>query len=151
MIIRLLQRIQNANAFIGATVTAFTIHYLWEVLSPVSGFAIGILCGVIFGILLNKFVGLLRRHLQTYNERREVESTPEQHRERHILLHKHLYELAADFISQTTRLASRTILTEFMLWASKQATEPDHESRLEDVTHNNTERSSNAQETETAV
>ncbi len=33
--------------------------------------------------------------------------TPEEHRERHVLLHKNLDELAADFIAQTTKLPSQ--------------------------------------------
>jgi hypothetical protein len=53
--------------------------------------------------------------------------TPEEHKARHELLHKHLDELVADFISLTDRLPSMTTLLEFMKWSYAQTIKPDEE------------------------
>ena len=43
-----------------------------------------------------------------------------QHKARHILLHKELDELVADFIQETGNLPSKVKLIDFMKWSFKQ-------------------------------
>lgn len=50
--------------------------------------------------------------------------TPEEHRQRHVELHRKLDELVADFISCTGKLPSQTNLMEFMKWAYQQTIQP---------------------------
>ena len=47
------------------------------------------------------------------------------HKQRHIILHKHLNELTADFITHTRKLPSETTLMEFLEWSNKQQQNPD--------------------------
>jgi len=48
----------------------------------------------------------------------------EQHRERHIFLHKMLDELLADFIEHTGKHPSKTTLYELMEWSNEQVANP---------------------------
>jgi hypothetical protein len=48
------------------------------------------------------------------------------HRGRHQLLHSHLDELVADWITHTKKLPSKSTVLELMEWSSKQAKRPDH-------------------------
>ena len=50
---------------------------------------------------------------------------PKEHKERHILLHKHFDELLADFIDHTGNLLSKTTLMELMEWSYRQTQMPD--------------------------
>lgn len=50
--------------------------------------------------------------------------TKAQHRQRHVLLHKHLDELLADFITHTGKLPSKTSLMEFLRWSAEQTHTP---------------------------
>ena len=50
--------------------------------------------------------------------------TPEEHKARHIELHKNLDELVADFITHTEKLPSKTNLFEFMKWSHMQTLNP---------------------------
>ena len=45
------------------------------------------------------------------------------HRKRHILLHKYLDELVADFINHTNKLPSETTLMTLMKWSFEQTKE----------------------------
>ena len=49
------------------------------------------------------------------------------HRKRHILLHKYLDELVADFITATKKFPSKTNLLKFMEWSYQQTKEPTTE------------------------
>ena len=49
----------------------------------------------------------------------------EKHIARHKMLHGHLDELIADFITHTKQLPSRTTLFEFIDWSHKQTENPD--------------------------
>ena len=49
------------------------------------------------------------------------------HRKRHILLHKYLDELVADFITHTDKLPSETTLMALMEWSYQQTKEPTTE------------------------
>lgn len=51
--------------------------------------------------------------------------TKEEHRERHIKLHKALDELMADFASHTRRGFTDTSVMELMQWSYKQTQDPD--------------------------
>lgn len=51
--------------------------------------------------------------------------TKTEHIERHELLHKHLDELIADFITHTGGLPSKTTLMAFMHWSYQQTIEPN--------------------------
>lgn len=51
--------------------------------------------------------------------------TPEQHKQRHVELHRALDELVADFITHTGKLPSKSTLIELMEWSHKQTQEPD--------------------------
>ena len=48
----------------------------------------------------------------------------QEHKERHVFLHKCLDELAADYISHTERLPSKTTVMELMEWAYQQTLTP---------------------------
>lgn len=50
--------------------------------------------------------------------------TPEEHKERHEILHGYLDELVADFIGHTGGLPSRTNLMDLMEWSAKQMDSP---------------------------
>lgn len=50
--------------------------------------------------------------------------TPEEHKTRHIELHKALDELLADFVGHTSSLPSETSLTEFLKWSHQQTLDP---------------------------
>ena len=50
--------------------------------------------------------------------------TPEEHKARHIELHKALDELIADFIGHTSKLPSDTSLMELMKWSHRQTLNP---------------------------
>ena len=45
-----------------------------------------------------------------------------EHKERHLVLHKELDELVADFIQETSNLPSKTLLIDFMTWSFEQTT-----------------------------
>ena len=49
----------------------------------------------------------------------------EEHRQRHIELHKYLDELLADFIQFTGKLPSQTTIMELIKWSYKQTTKPE--------------------------
>jgi hypothetical protein len=53
--------------------------------------------------------------------------TKEEHKQRHVELHKALDDLIADFISHTTKLPSRTSLLELMQWSHQQTINPVEE------------------------
>ena len=46
------------------------------------------------------------------------------HREKHKLLHSHLDELLADFITQTGKLPSKTNIIELLTWSHEQTINP---------------------------
>jgi len=46
--------------------------------------------------------------------------TTEEHKDRHILLHQHLDELVADWITETQGLPSKCSVLELMQWSRKQ-------------------------------
>ena len=50
--------------------------------------------------------------------------THEEHIERHIVLHKELDELVADFITHTKGLPSQTTMLELMHWSYEQTINP---------------------------
>ena len=50
--------------------------------------------------------------------------TPEEHKQRHIELHRSLDELVADFIRHTTLFPSKTTLLDFMAWSAAQTKDP---------------------------
>jgi len=50
--------------------------------------------------------------------------TPEEHRERHQMLHKRLDELIADWIGQTKCLPSKNTVLELMTWSNEQCKKP---------------------------
>lgn len=50
--------------------------------------------------------------------------TPEEHRERHKLLHRQLDELVADWITHTDQLPSQTTVMNFMQWSYEQTLNP---------------------------
>lgn len=50
--------------------------------------------------------------------------TPEQHKMRHQMLHKHFDELLADFICHTNKRISTTTLFELMEWSHEQTKNP---------------------------
>lgn len=51
--------------------------------------------------------------------------TPEQHRQRHVALHRALDELVADWITQTGNLPSETSVYDLMQWSHRQTINPD--------------------------
>ena len=53
-------------------------------------------------------------------KKRVVEWSDRKHRERHVLLHKQLDELVADFIFHSGKLPSKTSILELMDWSHKQ-------------------------------
>ena len=46
------------------------------------------------------------------------------HKRRHKLLHKHLDELLADWITHTHKLPSNATVLELLIWANEQCTNP---------------------------
>ncbi len=50
--------------------------------------------------------------------------THEEHKERHVELHKMLDELVTDFISHTGNLPSKTTLMDLMKWSYEQTKNP---------------------------
>ena len=52
------------------------------------------------------------------------EEKAEIYKQRHIILHKRLDELMADFIDHTGSLPSKTTLFEFMEWSYQQTLNP---------------------------
>ena len=64
--------------------------------------------------------------------------TPEEHRNRHIELHRALDELMSDFLRHTGRLFSMTTILELARWSHAQTMEPDtdpHNTRLHAPDH----------------
>jgi len=51
--------------------------------------------------------------------------TKEEHKDRHILLHQHLDELVADWISKTEGYPSKSSITDLIQWSYKQTLNPD--------------------------
>ena len=51
----------------------------------------------------------------------------EEHRKRHVVLHKELDELLADFIEHTKKLPSRTTIMDFISWSYEQTLNPSEE------------------------
>lgn len=49
---------------------------------------------------------------------------PEVHKERHLVLHRHLDELAADYIGHTGRTLSDTTVMELFQWSHGQCQNP---------------------------
>ena len=52
---------------------------------------------------------------------------PEKHKERHILLHRMLDELVADYITHTEKKPSSSTMLELMEWSAQQMRHPDNE------------------------
>lgn len=50
--------------------------------------------------------------------------TPEQHKQRHVELHRSLDELVADFIHHTPHLPSTTSITTLIKWSYSQTLNP---------------------------
>lgn len=50
--------------------------------------------------------------------------TPEEHKERHIKLHKMFDELLADFIGDTGKMPSKTPILELLNWSYEQTQNP---------------------------
>ena len=48
----------------------------------------------------------------------------EEHKKRHILLHKHMDELVADYMSHTNKMPSQTNLMELIEWSCEQTKNP---------------------------
>lgn len=48
----------------------------------------------------------------------------EEHKARHVELHKKLDELLADFIEQTGKTPSKTTVMEFLTWSFEQTKQP---------------------------
>lgn len=55
--------------------------------------------------------------------------TKEEHIERHKELHKYLDELCADFFVHTSKLFSKTPISELMSWSYKQTTDPEEDTK----------------------
>lgn len=55
----------------------------------------------------------------------------QEHRERHIELHKSLDELLADFISHTEVLSSKATISELVEWSYLQTVSPTPEPEIE--------------------
>jgi hypothetical protein len=53
-----------------------------------------------------------------------VNLTPQEHKDRHKLLHDHLDELIADWIWQTTCLPSKSSVMDLMKWSYEQTLNP---------------------------
>lgn len=51
-----------------------------------------------------------------------------EHKQRHLVLHKHLDELVADFIDQTCKLLSETTVMDLIKWSHQQTKNPTDES-----------------------
>jgi len=50
--------------------------------------------------------------------------TPEEHKARHIMLHKHFDELLADWIDHTRSLPSTSTVKDLMEWSFEQTVNP---------------------------
>jgi hypothetical protein len=50
--------------------------------------------------------------------------TTEEHKETHVMLHRGLDMLLADFIAHTGKLPSKTTITELIEWSYQQTIEP---------------------------
>jgi hypothetical protein len=50
--------------------------------------------------------------------------TPEEHKERHKLLHAHFDELVADWIGHTRNLPSKSTVLELIKWSHEQTLNP---------------------------
>lgn len=57
-----------------------------------------------------------------------------QHKERHKLLHQHLDELLADFISQTYNLPSKTTVMDLVKWSHLQTINPTNKTYAKNKT-----------------
>lgn len=55
--------------------------------------------------------------------------THDEHRERHVLLHRMFDELLGDFISHTDKLPSQTNLLELAAWSHQQTLDPTEGAR----------------------
>jgi hypothetical protein len=55
--------------------------------------------------------------------------TPEEHKAKHIELHKKLDELIADFIDQTDNSLSKTSVMELIKWSYEQTKNPTEKTR----------------------
>jgi hypothetical protein len=53
--------------------------------------------------------------------------TPEEHKQRHIELHKALDELVADYIQHTDKFITNTNLQQLIEWSFKQTLDPTEE------------------------
>ena len=53
-----------------------------------------------------------------------MELTGEEHKDKHIMLHRQLDELASDFLRHTGKLPSDTTVMELLQWSSKQTINP---------------------------
>lgn len=54
--------------------------------------------------------------------------TPQEHKERHQMLHRYLDELVADWITHTQKRPSQATVLELMKWSAQQTQNPtDHE------------------------
>ena len=53
-----------------------------------------------------------------------VDLSPDEHRRVHVVLHKHLDELVADWCMHTGKRFSETTLVDFMKWSHEQTIEP---------------------------
>jgi hypothetical protein len=54
----------------------------------------------------------------------DIISDIKKHKERHILLHKHLNELLADFLKHTGKLPSKTSIISFIKWSYEETKNP---------------------------
>lgn len=58
--------------------------------------------------------------------------TTEEHKQRHIELHRALDELVADFINHTEKLPSTTTVMELVRWSHRQTQNPDEDEPKQD-------------------
>jgi hypothetical protein len=61
--------------------------------------------------------------------------TTSQHKARHILLHKHLDELVADWITHSGSTPSKATVLQLLHWSHAQAIEPSQTFSLHDSSH----------------
>lgn len=62
---------------------------------------------------------------EDYTGNRDHDKESPDHKERHILLHKMLDELASDYISHTEKLLRETTVLELLQWSYQQTIEPN--------------------------
>ena len=55
------------------------------------------------------------------------EMSKEEHKQRHVELHKTLDELLADFLRHTNKFPSKTPIIDLMSWSHEQTIEPTEE------------------------